>query len=145
MKSTGESKLRRPSAWWLVLAALCVVAALASGVSAYFVQRQATRPVGEGVVFVNDAAEAGRLIDGAQSLSVGVRAARNTLEIEAVSVVNSAGVVLASTSESLVGTSLSNELLLYGVTSGRFTALAGAIPADISIDGIEPAQLAGRY
>lgn len=85
---------------------------------------------------MNDAAVAKSTIGGAENLSTGVRVARNSLGIEAVSVVDPAGTVVASTSASLVGSNLSNQLLLYGATSGRFTALAGAIPSGISLDGV---------
>lgn len=65
-----------------------------------------------------------------------VRKIRNQLEVEAVSLVSADSDVIASTSDTLVGSRISNPLLLFGLGSGRLAALADAVPSDIEIDGV---------
>lgn len=136
MNSPESKTLRRPSPWWMVLAAVCLLLALGTAVAAFATQRRATEPVGEGVVFVNDASLAESAILNASTAVSGVRIARNTLGLEAVSVVGTDGVVVASTSSPMVGSQLSNDLLLYGATSDRFAALAGSLTDDLWLDGV---------
>jgi signal transduction histidine kinase len=136
MVSASEPRLRRPSAWWLVLAVLAIGFAVAAGATALIVQRNATRPIGEGVVFVSDADRADQIIEGAPDLDVGVRMARNDLDVEAVSLVDREGLVVSSTSDPLVGEPLASELLRSAVENGRFSALASPIGQDIWLDGV---------
>ncbi|HEX6287000.1 MAG TPA: histidine kinase dimerization/phospho-acceptor domain-containing protein, partial [Acidimicrobiia bacterium] len=128
---------RPPSAWWLVVTV--ITWALAGGclVAAIVHQDSATAPIGEGEVFVDDAATASALISESSSLDQGVRRARNSLAVEAVSVVASDGRVLASTSTTLDDAVITNPLLVYGLADGRFTALANPIAYRIEIDGVE--------
>lgn len=99
-------------------------------------QVRANRPVGEGDVFVADVAAAEGLIDGADSLGAGVTHARNQLDVETVSVVNPDGVVIASTTDTLIGRPLDNDFLVFGVDSRRFAALAAESDVPIEIDGV---------
>ncbi len=87
-------------------------------------------------MFVNDSSVAENLIVGAGDVPKGVRMARNFLGIEAVSVVDETGRVMASTSQTLLGSLISNELLVSAATTGRFSALAGAVDAEIHLDGV---------
>jgi signal transduction histidine kinase len=136
MVSASEPRLRRPSAWWLVLAVLAIVFAVAAAVTGLLVQRNATRPIGEGVVFVSDAEQADQIVTGATDLDVGVRMARNDLDVEAVSLVDRDGLVVSSTSDPLIGEPLPSDLLRSAVEKGRFSALASPIRQDIWLDGV---------
>jgi signal transduction histidine kinase len=115
---------------------LTIVLAVATAVTALIVQRNATRPIGEGVVFVSDAERADQIVAGAPDLDVGVRMARNALDVEAVSLVDRDGFVVSSTSDPLIGEPLSSELLRSAVEKGRFSALASPIGQDIWLDGV---------
>lgn len=117
------------AATWF-LAALSLVLAITH-------QRQSSQPIGEGDVFVEDASVASAEIIAARSPEEGVRHARNGLGIEAVSIVNSDATVLASTSESLVGTIVTNSLLASGAADAKLRALAVATSHPIEIDGVQ--------
>lgn len=133
---TPGNEIRRPSRWWLVLAALCAVLAVALALAATMVQRSASEPIGEGDVFVDDASTATGIVANSDDPSVAVSQARNTLEIEAVSLVASDGAITSSTSPSLVGTELENGFLAFSVGEGRFAALATPIKSPIFLDGV---------
>jgi signal transduction histidine kinase len=115
---------------------LTFVLAAVAAASALIVQRDATRPIGEGVVFVNDAERADEIVADAADLDMGVRMARNALGVEAVSVVDSAGVVISSTSDPLISQPLPNDMLRSAAEVGRFSALASPISRDIWLDGV---------
>lgn len=119
-----------------MVSAVVWVLAAASLVAAIVHQDSASAPIGEGEVFVGDARAAEADLAAAPNLESGVRHARNDLDVEAVSVVDPGGTVLASSSETLAGEPLANPLLSYGVSSGRFAALAGAITEPVEIDGV---------
>ncbi|HEX6220971.1 MAG TPA: HAMP domain-containing sensor histidine kinase [Acidimicrobiia bacterium] len=112
------------------LAGACLVAAIVH-------QNASTAPIGEGEVFVSEAMEAQTLIDDSRSPAEGVRRARNALAVEAVSLAGGEGLVVASTSETLIGRPIDNPLLAYGLEGGRFTALASPTTHPLEIDGIE--------
>lgn len=113
------------------------VLAAASFVAAIVHQKSATEPIGEGEVFVADAGHAAEVIAEAESPTQGVRHARNDLDVEAVSLVSSEGMVVASTSSTLQGQPVTNPLLAYGARTGRFAALAVAVDQTIETDGVE--------
>jgi signal transduction histidine kinase len=113
--------------WLLALA--CLIAGVLH-------QMRAGRPVGEGDVFVTDVATADQAIEAADSLNTGVTHARNELDVEAVSVVDQDGVVVASTTDTLTGTVLDNDFLTFGVASRRFAALAAESVVPIEVDGV---------
>jgi signal transduction histidine kinase len=127
---------RRPAFWLLALGAFCALLMAVAVIGAYFVQRRASAPIGEGVVFVDDSAEAGSIIAAAPDLDTGARGARNSIDIEAVSVVDPEGVVVASTSGPMVGGMVPNDLIAFGATEHRFAALAGAIDQDLTLDEV---------
>jgi signal transduction histidine kinase len=120
----------------MVLGAVCALLTVAAVVAAIVVQRRANAPVGEGVVFVNDSSRAGELIDAAGDLHDGVRVARNALGIEVVSLIDAEGMVLASTSDPMVGEHIENPLVMFGASQHRFAALAGAVDEDLMLDGV---------
>jgi signal transduction histidine kinase len=76
------------------------------------------------------------MIDSAPDVDSGITHARNALDVEAVSVLDRDAQVVESTSETLVGLTLSNALLDFGAYSGRFAALAAPTTEPISIDGV---------
>ncbi|MGA8039076.1 MAG: HAMP domain-containing sensor histidine kinase, partial [Acidimicrobiia bacterium] len=120
----------------MILGAVCALMTVAATVGAMVLQRRASAPVGEGVVFVNDSARAGDLIEGSSDPHDGVRAARNSLGIEAVSLVDSDGEIVASTSDPMIGSDVDNPLVMFGASEHRFAALAGAINEDLVLDGV---------
>jgi len=118
------------SALTWALAGACLIAAIVH-------QNAATAPIGEGEVFVGDAAEAIALIEDSRTPDEGVRRARNDLAVEAVSLVAPDGAVVTSTSETLDGKSVANPLFTFGLEDGRFTAMASPSTYAIEIDGVE--------
>lgn len=100
-------------------------------------QRSQSEPIGEWQVFVDDAATATEIALTSDSVDDGVRRARNELGIEAVSLVDDTGAVVASTSENLTGTTVSNPLLVFGLDSNRFVGLAGSVSEPLFIDGVK--------
>jgi len=87
-------------------------------------------------VFVTDAEQVSTLLNRPDDMEDAVRHARNLLDVEAVSLVRSDGMVLASSSATLLDKTLTNSLLSFGAISGRFVALASPIGDDLQIDGI---------
>jgi len=128
--------MRRPSRWWLAVSGILAALALASSVVAIMVQRQASTPIGEGEVFVADAGDASQIIDAHDDPEVAVRSARNELGIEAVSLVGPGGTTLASSSPTMAGAPVTSPLLAFGISEGRFSAVAGPVERDIVLDGV---------
>ncbi|HEX6146592.1 MAG TPA: hypothetical protein VF083_07430, partial [Acidimicrobiia bacterium] len=127
---------RRPSSWWNVLGGICAALAVAAGIAAVVVQRDSTTPIGEGEVFVADAMTAEQAISRSEDPSSAVRVARNELGVEAVSLLDRDGRVVASTSDPLVGGPVQNPLIADGVADRRFMALAAAIEDDLWLDDV---------
>lgn len=121
---------------WLVVAVATWGLALVCVFSALIYQRDSTKPIGEGELFYEDAMVAADMVNEIRTPDTAVRQVRNELEIEAVSLVTAEGQIAASTSESLIDTPLVNPLLNFGLSSGRFAALAGATETEIEIDGV---------
>ena len=116
---------------------MCGLLTAAALIAAILFQRSASEPIGEGEVFIVDAEKAMKILDDSTTPETGVRHARNLLDVEAVSILNSEGIITASTSDHLVGEPASNPLLVYGASTGRFAALAARIPQGLEIDGVE--------
>lgn len=110
--------------------------AAASFTVAIMHQTAATQPIGEGEVFVADVERAVQAMAAAEAPQDGVRLARNDLGVEAVSLVEPDGAIVASTSETLSGQTLDNSLLAYGAGQGRFAALATSVSRPIHLDGV---------
>ncbi len=129
-------RTQRPSRWWIAIGAVCIALTAAAAAGAFFAQRNAARPIGEGEVFVRDAALAEEIVtQEATDLDSAVRHARNKLTVESLSVVGADGVVIASTSPTYLGEPISNRVLSFGIMAGRFVAVASAIDHEILIDG----------
>lgn len=136
MVSHDPTGIRRPSSWWLFLAAVATVLAAVSAFVALTLQREATRPIGEGKFFVTEARAADRVVIDSPDPDSGVRMARNSLRVEAVSLVGPAGLITSSTSNPLVGGPVGHEMLQTATIEHRFSALAGPIPEDLWLDGV---------
>ncbi len=119
-----------------MLAAVCGVLTAVALVAAIVLQRQAATPIGEGEVFLADARAADGIIVGAPDLQSAVSLVRNELDIEAVSIIDDAGTVVASTSPSLVGSPAHNQLIANGADEHRFMAVADAIDEDLVLDDV---------
>jgi signal transduction histidine kinase len=138
--ATRAPKGTRPSRWWITLAAVFAVLSLAAAVAAVVHQVNASRPIGEGQLFLSDAQSGMEQIEG--SLDAGmapddaVRHLRNLLHVEGVALVDSEGIITAATSDPLVGTEVVNPVLQYGLGSGRFAAVAAPLDEDLEIDGV---------
>jgi signal transduction histidine kinase len=126
----------RPSRWWLALAGMSALMAVGFAVATVVVQRSATRPIGEGVLFVEEAAYATELLTDASNPTTAAKTVRNELEIEAVSLVSEEAVTTASTSANLVGRTVENDFLRFSIGEGRFAAIGAPIDAPIRLDGV---------
>ena len=100
----------KPSWTWAAAAALAGVIAAGAITGAVLHQRQADRPIGEGQLFLGEAAAAQAMLEdrlrGGMGLDESVRHLRNTLGIAAVGIVDGEGRLLAVTSANLVGTQI---------------------------------------
>jgi signal transduction histidine kinase len=127
---------RRPASWWIVLSGICAALTAAAVIGAIVVQRESSRLIGEGQIFIADSAVARDIVRRSEDIDLGVRDARNQLRVEAVSILARNGVVLASTSVSLIGSSVDDPLIAMGAAEGRLMALAAAIKSDLELDGV---------
>lgn len=118
------------------MSAATAALAIAAFIAAIAHQTAANRPIGEGDLFVSDAADAAEQFATHEDPDEAVRRARNELGIEAVSLLDRNGVVIASSTASLLGRGVSNPLLAYGAGAGRFAALAAPTEEPIAIDGV---------
>jgi signal transduction histidine kinase len=136
----NSPRLDRASPLWTRAAILTALLALAAGSWAVVNQYLASKPVGEGELFAHEVNDAGA--DYEQALAAGTepgvaaRHARNDLGVVSVSVVDRNGQILSSTSENLVGSTLSG-FLAGAVEDQRFAAIAQEIDLPVSIDGVE--------
>lgn len=128
--------MRRPSPLWNILAALGLLLAIALVTVSVVQWRAANTPIGEGQLFVRDAARALGMINPGLEPELKVRQIRNELRIEAVSYIDSDGTVVASTSPTLTGYGIENGVLSFGRRAGRFVAVASPIDHDILIDDV---------
>lgn len=127
---------RRPSWIWTALGILMAIASSAAVIAAFAVYAAATRPVGEGELFLDDGREvAARLGSGAPGVD-DLRRVRNSLEIEAVSFFGSDGIVEASTSENLIGSSPGSPTVARLVEQSRFGAIAAPLALPVLVDGV---------
>jgi signal transduction histidine kinase len=127
---------RKPASWWLVLAAVFGMLTAVCLIAAIVLQRQASTPKGEGELFVTDAETAGQVIRQAANPEEAVRLARNRLEIEAVSLLDGSGVVVASTSPPLEGKAPENQLIAGAAADHSFIAVATAVGDELWMDGV---------
>jgi len=138
--ATRAPKGTRPSSWWITLAAVFAVLSLAAAIAAVVHQSNASRPIGEGQLFLSDAQSGMEQINAAVSSGMtpddAARHLRNMLRIEGVALVDSEGTITAATSDPLVGGKVDNPVLLYALESARFGAVAAPIDQELEIDGV---------
>ena len=131
---------RKPSWTWAAAAALAGAVAAGAITGAVLHQRQADRPIGEGQLFLEESAAAQTMVEtklgGGMSLDETVRHVRNALGIEAVGIVDGEGRLLSVTSANLVGTQIHDGLLAFGLSPGRFAAVAAPLTQPMYIDGV---------
>ena len=133
--------MSRVSRIWMGAAVLAgALAAFAAGAAAVH-HADTTRAVGEGELFAEEASAAAAMVEehlsSGESLDVAVRRVRHGLGIEAVSAIDPGGVVVASTSASLVGSPISNPYVGFVHSAGRFGAIAAPSPVPIQIDEVD--------
>ncbi|HEX2404492.1 MAG TPA: hypothetical protein VHM29_07300, partial [Acidimicrobiia bacterium] len=133
MRRVQPDLARRPSSWWIVLSGICAALTAAAVVGAIVVQQESSRLIGEGEIFLTDSGVARNIVSSSEDIDLGVRDARNQLRVEAVSILDRSGVVLASTSVPLIGESVDNPLIAMGASEGRLMALATAIDSDLEL------------
>ena len=131
----------RVSRIWLGVAVLAIALSALAVAAAALYHADTTRPVGEGELFFEEATAAATGVDeqvgSGMSLDVAVRSIRHALGIEAVSAIDPDGVVVSSTSASLVGTQITNPYVAFVHSTGRFGAIAGPTPLAIQIDEVD--------
>ncbi len=119
-----------------MLAGICAALTAAAAIAAIVVQREAATPIGEGEVFVSDVETASSFVLATTDTDAAVRQARNALNVEAVSVLDAKGTIVASTSDPLVGEPVQNSLIAFGAADRRLMALATSIEEDLWLDGV---------
>lgn len=118
------------------MGALCWLLAVGFIIGAIVLQREASAPIGEGELFVEDARTAAEVVERAGEPGTAVREVRNHLEIEAVSLAGPDGVISASSSPNLIGQVIKNEFLGFSISQGRFAAAATPIESPVLLDGV---------
>lgn len=142
MESTSSSPIPGPgaSSIWTAAAALCLAGAVVLTGVAVGYQLGESRPRGEGELFLAEAGQARSVYADAlgrgDTSDVAVRRVRNALGVEAVGVVDSTGVFLASTSPNWVGRAVEPPLLLAFLDPPRFGAVTASLSAPVLIDGV---------
>ena len=130
----------RANPLWTATAALAAVLALAVGGWAALDQYRASRPVGEGELFVTEVSGAARLYDTSADSggdpAAAVRRIRNDLGVEAVSVIGANGTFVASTSNNRIGLEIDG-FLRFALDDRSFAAIAQPISQPIELDGVE--------
>ena len=130
----------RASPLWTATAAFAAVIALAVGGWAIFDQYLASRPVGEGELFLNEVSGAAEFYSNASASghdpALTVRSIRNDLKVEAVSVLDADGSFSASTSTNRLGHEVDG-FLAGALEDGGFAAIAQPITQPVELDGVE--------
>lgn len=140
MREDGRARLRRlltPASLWVVAVAVAVGLALALGLSATTMTLHALEPIGEGELLAAETQEAAARILQVDSAAAEdeLRHIRNSLDVEAVSLVAPDGAVMRSTSGTLERTRV-DPLLASSLAEARFAALAGPLPMRVEVDGV---------
>jgi signal transduction histidine kinase len=129
----------RASPLWTATAALAAVLAVVVGGWATFDQYLASRPVGEGELFLTEVSAAAEFYSNAaasgQEPFFTVRSIRNDLGVEAVSVLDPDGSFEASTSTNRIGGEVDG-FLAAALQNGTFAAIAQPITQPIELDGV---------
>ncbi len=133
----SQAPLRVASPVWLLAAVVTLAGAIGLGFAAVTHQRAASRPIGEGALFFQEASSAGADFDPTSDPAVEVRRIRNHLDIEAVGLLGPDGEYQAATSDTLTGVLETDPFVSGLLASGSFGAIAGPAPAPLAIDGVE--------
>ncbi|MGH8928818.1 MAG: hypothetical protein ACRDWH_10740, partial [Acidimicrobiia bacterium] len=133
------SSVDRVHPLWTFSALLAVILAFAMGGWSVVDHYLASRPVGEGELFVAEVSAAARRYSTAvlkADPSDVVRAIRNDLGVEAVTAIGPEGLYVASTSPNRLGTPVDG-YLANAFDQGGFAAIAQPIPQPIQLDGVD--------
>ena len=130
----------RASPLWTATAALAAVLALAVGGWTVVHHYLASRPVGEGELFLTEVSKAAEVYSTSAASghdpALTVRSIRNDLGVEAVSVLDPNGSFVASTSTNRLGVAVDG-FLSGALEDGAFAAIAQPITQPIQLDGVE--------
>jgi signal transduction histidine kinase len=133
----------RASPLWTATAAFAALLALVVGGWAVFDHYLASRPVGEGELFLSEVSSAAEsytnMTVSGTNPDLTVRSIRNDLDVEAVSVLEADGSFVASTSTNRLGLEVDG-FLAGALEGGAFGAIAQPITQPIEIDGVEQWQ-----
>ena len=135
MSDTAPTRAASPV--WLLAALATLAGAVALAFAATTHQREASRPIGEGALFQQEASGAGSEFDPSADPALEVRRIRNALGIEAVGLLGADGTYQAATSDSLVGLVETDPYVVGLLGAGSFGAIAGPAPGPLSVDGVE--------
>ncbi|MDX1689392.1 MAG: HAMP domain-containing sensor histidine kinase [Acidimicrobiia bacterium] len=126
----GSTKVSR--VWSAAAVVAFALAAILAG-AAIRHQELASRPIGEGELFREDAGRAVRIVD--EAADAPARTVRNVLELEAAAMIDAAGNVAETSASALDGRALDGFL---GSLHARraFGAIAAPVPVDVAIDGV---------
>ena len=128
---------RQPSRSWSISALIITAAAIAAAVLAVSINADAQRPIGEGQLFLMEGEGAATFLETTGTDNADLRKLRNELTIEAVSLVGADGVIVDSTSASLIGMTPSSPVTAQFAEAGRFGAIAAPVQAAIFVDGVQ--------
>lgn len=135
-KASPGAPTPRPSRSWIVLGLILATTAIAAVVGAVAINAEAQRPIGEGELFLMDGQRVADTLKGRDIETDDLRRLRNDLTVEAVSLVGSDGVIVASTAAALEGTAPSSPLMAGFANGGRFGAIAVPATEPITVDGV---------
>jgi signal transduction histidine kinase len=130
----------RPSPWWYVAVAAFGLGAVAVLVVAAAYESVQSRPIGEGALFLEETAWAAQQATVSSSGDLAVRQIRNDLEVESVSVVSPDGTIIASTSATLVDTTLDHPVISFAHSIRTFAAAAMPMNVPVVLDGVSQWQ-----
>ncbi|HEY7704240.1 MAG TPA: HAMP domain-containing sensor histidine kinase [Acidimicrobiia bacterium] len=141
MGESTDTISRTPSPTWTIAAAVVGVLGAIAMVAGVIYQLERSQPVGEGELFFQEASTAASQVDemiaSSMTLDATIRHLRNQMDVEAAAIVDQDATIIASTSDNLVGTTMNEGILQYGLSDRKFAAVATPLPTPITIDGIE--------
>ena len=132
--TASTDDVRRPSTLWAVLGIACALGAVLAVVGALVLNARAQRPIGEGELFRDEAEIAAAALD-AEIAPDDLKRIRNDLAIESVALLDG-DVLVASTSQTRIGTSLESSLVAGFAAAERFGAAAVTLADTIELDGV---------
>ena len=137
LRSASKARHGAPIALVAYRRRVFLFVAIGAVVGAYLYEAESSRPIGEGDLFLQETSASAATVIDSGSDTAAVKAARNELEIEAVSVIDAEGAIGVSTSKTLVDTPTDNPVVGFAHSSQTFAAAAMPVSSAIEVDGIE--------